>query len=113
MRPFFYLPLILCTLSVTTAWGGTTPKSLKVDSIKTLPPSSSKPHGPEKPMVEAWLDDTVLSIEFIEPQGEATLSLSNADVELESVTFSSEVPFVIDLTPYPDAETFTIETEFS
>lgn len=48
----------------------------------TLRPTSSnttfnkRPHGPEKPIVELWLDDEVLTVEFIEPHGEAILTLS-------------------------------------
>lgn len=111
MRKKLALTFIFCAMCLSPVYGANESKHITVVANHERPPKDRRPHGPEKPMAEAWLDEEVLTIEFIEPQGEATLTLSSSATELESVTFTTDVPFTIDLTPYPEAESFTIETE--
>ena len=77
------------------------------------PPSTntSKPYSLVRMNVEAWLEDSILTIQFYQSEGDATITLNCGDgngfVEL---TFSTDAPIVIDLNLYDDTSSFIVET---
>ncbi len=71
-----------------------------------------KPRVPAKKNVEAWIDGNVMTITFINPEGEAVLSLESSEgIVLDELTYSTEAPMVVDLTPYEGVAGFTLTTE--
>lgn len=105
------LTSILCMGSALTVWCDNTPKSIRISQTQQRPPSSLKPHKPAKIMLEAWLTETELTILFLKSEGEATITIHRENVAEEKLYFSTDIPFVIDITPYPDMTSFTINTE--
>ena len=79
---------------------------------------SKKTHNPHRPRVparinvEAWIEDNLLSILFHNPEGDAIVSLYNAEgYEFMESSFTTEAPIIIDLSAYGEVSSFTIETD--
>lgn len=72
----------------------------------------SKPRVPAKKNVEAWIDGNVMTIIFNNPEGEAVVTLESSEgIMIDELTYSTEAPIVVDLTPYDGVAGFTLTTE--
>ena len=61
--------------------------------------------------VEAWLEDNILTIQFYQSEGDVTITLNCGDGnDPVEFTFSSDIPIIIDITPYGDVFSFNIKT---
>ena len=71
----------------------------------------TKPYSQKRINVEAWLEDTILTIQFYQSEGDVTIALNCGDGN-DSVefTFSSDIPIIIDITPYGNVLSFNIKT---
>ena len=83
----------------------------KISIKETPPPDTHGPRAPAKRNVEAWLDGTVMTIIFTNPEGEAALTLETSDGFVsEEMTYSTEAPIIVDLAPFGEVTSFTITT---
>lgn len=72
----------------------------------------NRPRVPARINVEAWIEDNLLSILFHNPEGDAIVSLYNAEgYEFMESSFTTEAPIIIDLSAYGEVSSFTIETD--
>ena len=71
----------------------------------------TNPHSLARMNVEAWLEDSILTIQFYQSEGDVTITLNCGDGnDPVEFTFSSDIPIIIDITPYGDVFSFNIET---
>ncbi|MDE6421875.1 MAG: hypothetical protein K2K95_00475 [Muribaculaceae bacterium] len=88
------------------------------DNIPIIQPQPSPPPvtNPIKPYsqvrinVEAWLEDNILTIQFHNSEGDATITLNCRDDSSVEFTFSSDTSIIIDLNPYEEVHSFNIRT---
>ncbi|MDE6795758.1 MAG: DUF3244 domain-containing protein [Muribaculaceae bacterium] len=109
MKPIVFLIIAMACSCITTS-----AKKEKVPLYKTHTtfPNNNKHHAPTKINVEAWIDESILTITFLQPEGGATITFDSECVyNQEELTFSTDAPFTIDITPYGAVSSFTIETE--
>lgn len=109
MKLKFLLTQIL--LACTCAYGYAE-EQIDIKETPPPPPPTHKHRAPAKRNVEAWLDGTVMTIVFTTSEGDATLSLETSDGFItEEMVYSTEAPIVIDLAPFGEVTSFTVETE--
>ena len=71
----------------------------------------SNPYSLSRMNVEVWLEDNILTIQFYQSEGDATITLNCGDGNgFVDLTFSTDAPIAIDLTPYGEVSSFTIGT---
>lgn len=109
MKPIIFLTILMVS-SWLTSYAEKKVIPIKNDN-KTIN-NPNKPHAPARVNVEAWIDEPILTITFLQPEGEATITFDSEYVyNQEELTFSTDAPFMIDITPYGAVSSFTIETE--
>lgn len=109
MKNFIVIFLFLTIFSGLTS---SAQEKVTVYDIPQPPQNPNKPHAPARVNVEAWIDESILTITFLQPEGEATITFDSEYVyNQEELTFSTDAPFMIDITPYGEVSSFTIETE--
>ena len=86
-------------------------KTIPIKEVPKQIPDTNKPHSPTKVNVQAWIEGNMLTIEFLQSEGDASIVLdcinSNTTAEF---TYSTISPIMIDLTPFGDIYSFTIGT---
>lgn len=106
-----YLISVFLGLFSTMVFADETPKHVTLHKTQGKTPPTTKPHAPSRAMVEVWIEDNLLAISFLEPEGEAILTVTDSESLSEwQYIFSTDMPFMLDLTPMPNAESITIET---
>ncbi len=109
MKPIVFL-IITMVSSWLTSYAEKKVISIKNDNKTIINPN--QPHAPAKVNIEAWIDESILTISFLQPEGDATITWETTEAyNPGDFTFTTEAPIIIDLTPYGEVTSFTIETE--